>query len=231
MRGDRGRVAFMTNSSPPVDVRYFQVVLINMKDPPKFARYRELMAPIVQRYGGALERALLPEAVYAEGVPKPDTVNVVYYDSRDAFSAFNADPAFQAIAHLRAESIRMAAVGGLVSGGAITSGDVRERLYTVELARFAASGAAGYRRYEEESDGVMRRYGYHVERVISPDSVAGLPFTPDIVKVAYFDAHDAMDRLHRDPAHERLEKELYPAAVAESIWLVAKVHPASLPQQ
>jgi uncharacterized protein (DUF1330 family) len=219
----------MENPSPSTDVRYFQVVLIQMKDPPKFARYLELMAPIVQRYGGALERALLPEAVYAESLSKPDTVNVVHYDSRDAFSAFHADPAFQAIAHLRSESIGMAAVGGFAKSGAVTGGDIRERLYTVELARFAGSGAAGYRRYEEESEGVMRRYGYHVERVIATDSMAGLPFKPDIAKVAYFDTGDAMDRLHGDPAHGRIEKELYPAAVAESIWLVAKAH-SSAPQ-
>jgi uncharacterized protein (DUF1330 family) len=220
----------MTDKSPPTDHRYFQVVLIYMKDPPKFARYLELMAPIVQRYGGALERALLPEAVYVEGASKPDTVNIVHYDSRDAFSAFNADPEFQAIAHLRSESIDMGAVGGFTIGGAGTSGDARERVYMVEFARFAASGAPGYRRYEDESDAVMRRYGYHVERVIAADSVGGLPFTPDVVKVAYFDTRDAMDRLRGDPAHARLEAELYPRAVAESMWLVAKVRPASVPQ-
>lgn len=217
----------MTNRTSHQDRKYYQIVFIQMKDPTKFARYVTLMAPIVQRYGGALERALEPVAVYAEGVHKPDTINVVHYDDRDAYSAFNTDPEFQAIAHLRSESISMAAVGGLPLAGEVADGNLRDRLYVLELARFGASGASGYRDYEEQSELVMHRYGYHVERVIAPDAVAGLPFAPDIAKIAYFDAPDGMDRLHRDPAHDRLEKELYPAAVDQSIWVIAKVHAAA----
>ena len=221
----------MTSEFPRHDQRYYQVVLIKMKDPERFARYLELMAPIVHRYGGALERALLPETVYAQGVAKPDTINVVHYHNRDAYTAFNADPEFQAIAHLRSESVDMVAVGGRPVRGEVVESGIGDRLYVVEFARFGGGGGVGYRTYEEQSEAIMSRYGYHVERVIAPDAIAGLPFTPNIVKVAYFDAHDGMDRMHQDPAHERLERELYPAAVAESIWMVARVHPSSQAKQ
>jgi len=217
----------MTNEAPKHATRYYQIVLIQLKDPPKFAQYIEQMAPVVRRYGGALERALVPETVYAQGIFKPDTINVVHYDSREAYKAFNADPEFQAIEHLRAESIAMAGLGGLPVRGDVVSGNASERLYVLELARLGPGGIQSYHAYEEQAEPVMRRFGYHVERVLAPDAVMGLPFTPDLAKVAYFDGLDGMDRLHKDPAHERIEKELYPEAVAESIWVVARAQRAS----
>ena len=45
----------------------------------------------------------------------PDIVNSVFYDSPEAFAAFEADPAFQEIVPLRTASITMAAAGGLPS--------------------------------------------------------------------------------------------------------------------
>lgn len=210
------------------DKRYYQVVFIRMKDAPMFARYLELMAPIVRAYGGDLERMLAPQAIYADRVAKPDTVNVVFYEDRDAFAAFNRDPEFRKIAHLRAESIDMVAVGGLPVEGRVSNERLGERVYAVEIARFGPKGAAGYRAYEAEADPTMRNYGYHVERVLKPDAASGLPFTPDLVKVAYFDTPDGMDRLHNDPAHTRIERDLYPSAVAESVWVVGMVHPSTL---
>jgi hypothetical protein len=59
-------------------------------------------------------------------------------------------------------------------------------------------------------------------RVFRPDLVNGLPFVPDIVKVAYLDQAEAMDRMHADPGHVRVEGELYETAVAESLWFVAR---------
>jgi uncharacterized protein (DUF1330 family) len=208
--------------------RYYQVVFIWMKDPTKFRHYLELMSPIVQRYGGGLERMLSPEVIYAEGIAKPDTINVVFYDSRDAFVAFTQDPELQKIVHLRSESIDMVAIGGLPIRGQVTDERLDERIYAVEMARFGSSGAAGYRAYEEQAGPIMQRYGYHVERVLAPDAVSGLPFTPDIVKVAYFDSPDGMDRVRRDPAHHRIESELYPSAVERSVWVIAKVHPSMI---
>jgi uncharacterized protein (DUF1330 family) len=207
---------------------YYQLVLIQVHDADKFRRYLELMRPIVVRYGGSLERMLAPDVIHAEAMPRPDIVNVVYYDDKAAFQAFNRDPAFREIEHLRCESIEMRMVNGVPMSGEIAPGDANERLYLVEVARYGARGVEGYREYEAEAGPVMARYGYHVERVLAPDAAVGFPFEPTIVKVAYFDRASGMDRLHQDPAHERMERELYPAAVSQSVWLIGRVHPSTL---
>jgi uncharacterized protein (DUF1330 family) len=207
--------------------RYYQLVFIWMKDPPKFDRYLEQAAPVVRRYGGDLERMLVPDTLYAEGMRKPDVVNIVYYDDREAFAALGRDPEFQKLLHLRAEAIDMASVEGLPVGGTVEHGELGKRTYLVEVARFGARGASGYRHYEEQAEPVMHRYGYQVERVLSPDTAVGFPFQPDVVKIAYFDGPDGMARMHEDPAHHCMERELYPAAVQQSVWVIGRVHPAT----
>lgn len=210
------------------NARYYQVVLIWLKDPQKFGRYVELMRPIVDRYGGALERMLAPDTVHAEGIQKPDVINIVYYDDKAAFMAFHADAEFQHIVHLRTESTEMMSVQGLPTAGSPTSTNLERRRYVLEFARYGAQGAEGYKRYETEAEALMGTHGYHVERVLTPDSVADFPFKPDLVKVAYFDDPAGMANVHADPAHHRLETELYARAVQESVWVVAGAHPASL---
>jgi uncharacterized protein (DUF1330 family) len=208
--------------------RYYQVVFIWMKDPVIFGRYAALLEPVVRPYGGGLERQLIPDAIYAQGIPKPDIVNIVFYDDRAALVAFDKDPEFVKIVHLRSESIDMAAVAGVPVGGDVAQTDVGNRLYLVEVARFGPQGAQGYQDYEEQAEPVMHRYGYHIERRLAPDSASGFPFQPDVVKVAYFDSPDGMERLYEDPAHPRIENELYPAAVQQAVWVVGRAHPMTL---
>jgi uncharacterized protein (DUF1330 family) len=211
--------------------RYYQVVFIWMKDPATFGRYAALVEPVVRPYGGGLERRLIPDAIYAEGMAKPDIVNIVFCDSRAAFAAFEQDPEFAKIVHLRSESIDMASVAGVPTDGEVTQTDVADRLYLVEVVRFGPQGAKGYQDYEDQAEPVMHRYGYHVERRLTPDSASGFPFQPDLVKVAYFDSPDGMERFHTDPAHPRIENELYGAAVEQSIWVVGRAHPVTLDGQ
>src|SRR6266516_818755 len=100
-----------TTTAKPQDAtpsRYYQVVFIWMKDPVTFGRYAALLDPVVRPYGGGLERRLVPDASYAEGRRKPAIINIVCYDSRAAFAAFEKDPDFAQIVHLRSESIDMA---------------------------------------------------------------------------------------------------------------------------
>jgi uncharacterized protein (DUF1330 family) len=198
-----------------------------MKDPAKFGRYLELAQPVVGRYGGALERMLTPDVIYAEGVQKPDIVNIVYYDSREAFHAMHEDPDFKRIVHLRSESVDLFAIDGAPLAGTVSKDGVAKRLYLLEVAKLR-SGLAGYRRYEEQADPVMSRYGYHVERVMSAEGASGFSFAPDIVKVAYFDTQDGMDKMHTDPEHARIETDLYPSAVEKSVWVIGRVHPQSI---
>jgi uncharacterized protein (DUF1330 family) len=224
----RNERSVITGSQGAAASRYYQVVFIWMKDPVTFGRYRELLGPVVQRYGGGLERMLAPDTIYTDGMPKPDIVNIVFYDNSDAFAAFNKDSEFEKIVHLRSESIDMVSVAGLPIGGTVTQEALGKRLYLVEVARFGPQGAAGYQHYEALAEPVMSRYGYHVERQLSPDSASGFPFKPDLVNVAYFDSPDGMERFHTDAAHHRIENELYPAAVQQSVWVVGRVHPMTL---
>jgi uncharacterized protein (DUF1330 family) len=220
-----------TTSATPQDAmlsRYYQVVFIWMKDPATFGRYVALLGPVVRPYGGGLERRLIPDAIYAEGMAKPDIVNIVFYDNRAAFMAFDRDPEFAKIVHLRSEAIDMASVAGVPLGEEVTRRDEGNRLYLVEVARFGPQGAAAYQEYEEQAEPLIRRYGYHVERRLAPVSASGFPFQPDLIKVAYFDSPDGMERLHKDPAHLRIENELYPAAVQQSIWVIGRVDPMTL---
>jgi uncharacterized protein (DUF1330 family) len=210
--------------------RYYQVVFIWMRDAPTFAHYLELAAPVVGRYGGALERMLLPDLVVGDGMRKPDVVNVVSYDSAAAFAALDADPDFQQIVPLRSASIDMIAIDGLPSGGLATEHDLADRIYLLELAQYGALGAEGYAALEAQVEPLMRPFGYHLERRIAPQAAPGMPFLPDVVKVAYFDDAAGLEGWHQDPAHPRIEQELYPAAAQQAIWLVARVHPLSLDQ-
>jgi uncharacterized protein (DUF1330 family) len=205
-----------------VSERFYQVVLISVRDMDLFERYQTAVAPVALEYGG-VERQLLPEQVYAEGVPRPDIVNIVYGRSPDSVQRLNADPRFQAVVAMRSDSIDMISITGTSDGATVSDEGLADRLYLVELARFGPGGEAAYRAYEREAEDFMAPFGYHVERVIRPDGAGdGLPFRPDLIKIAYFDDSAAMDRMHADPGHARIEGELYTAAVAESVWLVAR---------
>jgi uncharacterized protein (DUF1330 family) len=217
--------ADMTNS-----LKYYQLVFIWMKDPKTFGRYLELARPVVERYGGALERMINPQSIYAEKLGKPDVVNIVYYNDKAAYHGMNNDPDFKKVVPLRSQSIDMITIEGPSLGGTLTHERLADRLYLVEVARFGSRGADGYRAYETESNPVMEKYGYHVERTMGVDSASGFAFKPDVVKVAYFDRRDGMDRLQQDAGHHRIERELYPMAVPESVWVIGEVHPMTLGQ-
>lgn len=209
-------------TQPVHEERYPQLVFIWFKDRPKFARYGELVAPIVEPYGARLDRQFQVVALYAEGLERPDVVNLVSSPTRERFEAFHREPKFLEIVHLRSESIVMAEAHGTVRrrDSGERAGAPAERLYVIELAKLGEGGERAYREHEEASEPVMRRYGYGVELEMRPEGSNGFPFSPDIVKVAYFDAKDGMERMHADPAHERIEKELYPRTTSSSIWLV-----------
>jgi uncharacterized protein (DUF1330 family) len=200
--------------------RYYQLVFLWIEDREKFARYVELVTPVVAPHGGRLDRQITPTSFVGEGIQRPHVVNLVSSPSREAFDAFHRDEGFRRVVHLRSESTRMASAQGKSLRGEAQPGDAQRRLYLVELARLADGGEAAYRAYEAEAEPVMARYGYRVERVFVPDSASGLPFTPDIVKVASFEDVDAIDRMHGDPMHRRIEQELYPRAVRESLWVI-----------
>ena len=130
--------------------------------------------------------------------------------------------AFSPLAQLSVHVLRHSVHGESVAG-AVSSGGLDQRMYLVEIAQFGPGGAAAYRRYEAESEPVLHRYGYHVERVFKArDHSEGVPLDPDLVKVACFDEADGMARMERDPEHARIES-LYPTVVKASIWMFGTV--------
>jgi uncharacterized protein (DUF1330 family) len=207
------------------DSRYFQLALLWLRDREKFARYASLVAPIVRPYGAGLACQFLPTTIYAEGMDRPDVVNLVYYESQAAYHEFMRDPAFKQIVHLRSESIAMASVEGSLAGTFAAGARPEQRLYVLELARLGRGGQHGYEAYENEAEPVMTRYSYEVNGMLRPDGSSGLSFTPDVVKIASFTSAADLERMHEDPAHSRIENVLYPEAVAESVWLVANAAP------
>jgi uncharacterized protein (DUF1330 family) len=200
--------------------RWYQLVLIWLRDPARFQRYLEALAPVVTRYGGAADQVFRPTAIHADGLKLPDAVNLVHYDSREAFDAFSADPGFQRIKPLREESIDMLAFDGTLRQCTPAAPDPR-RVFGIEIARLAGDGA-GYRRYEREGEPAMRPYGHHVDYVL--DVQASPPGRPhDLVKISSFPAEADRARFERDPAHQAIETVLYPLAVESVIWLDARL--------
>lgn len=205
--------------------KYYQVVMIWLKDPAKFQEYGQKMGPIVARYGGNGERILTPvESFYGgktgQGLTKPDMVNVVYYDSKEAYDNFENDPEFLKIKHLRSESIRMVAIGGKVKEGELKSGKVQDRLYMIEFGYFKDEGKA-YKAYQKASKGFNQRVGLNSERVLVPDQVWGDIELPDLVTIKYIDQASDKSRMESDPDHSKIE-ELYGAAMRDLIWIEGK---------
>lgn len=208
--------------------RYYQVVLIWMKDANLFAEYGQSVGPVVAKYGGSLERMLAPQDIQGGDVSVPDIVNIVYYDSEDAYAAFERDPEFLEIKQKRTDSIDMLALEGHSSLGSVVEGGEPERLYLLELADFGSDGEAGYRRYVQRADAFMSPYGFHVEREIAVRRFDdGLGVAPNVARVTYFDEGDGLEKAHSVPGHEELEAG-YNAAVGKSLWLVGSVHAMTL---
>jgi uncharacterized protein (DUF1330 family) len=204
------------------DERYYQVVLIWMRDPAKFRDYLETLGPIVTRYSGAADISIEPTEIWADDLTLPQIVNLVHYDSKEAFERFNADPDFAAIVHLRDESVDLCAFGGwLVTADRSTSG-LAERLYHIELVRFPDGSPAAYRRYEAEGESVMRRYGFQVEYVVELEPQPGQAPQPQLAKISCFPNKRTSAEFHNDPAHKQIETQLYPAAVSEPIWITGR---------
>jgi hypothetical protein len=205
---------------------YYRVWFIWIKDGEKFAEYQRAVAPVVGRYACSIERSLRPEIIYFEGLRKPDIVNIVKCDSEKTFLAFEGDRDFRDVVHLRSESTELLSIDCVLSEQAEAKAEDPDsrpgrRFYTLEIAQFRAQGKGDYLRYERRAERLMRNYGYHVERTFNPVKTFNMPFTPDVVKLAYFDSREGMQKMEQDPAHGSIEKE-YPSVVRQSIWIMGQ---------
>ncbi|HEV8558598.1 MAG TPA: DUF1330 domain-containing protein [Actinophytocola sp.] len=111
---------------------WHQLVLIWIHHPARFQEYLAEMAPIVTRYGGAADQIFTPTAIQADGLTTPDAANLVHYDSRTAFDAFSADPAFLKIKHLRDTSVDLRTFDGRLTQANPTRPGA-DRVYLIEI--------------------------------------------------------------------------------------------------
>src|SRR5262245_350043 len=101
--------------------RFYQAVLIWIRDAETFGRYQRLVASTAARYGW-LERTIAPEEVHGGGVTLPDALNIVYYtEGERGVAGLRRDSDFQEVVGLRSASIDMVDVFGVPERG-----DVRE---------------------------------------------------------------------------------------------------------
>jgi uncharacterized protein (DUF1330 family) len=201
---------------------YHQLVFIWVRDPAMFAEYLRDLPPIVARYGGAADLSLRPTDIWADGLTLPDVVNLVHYDSRDAYQRFNADPDFQAIEHLRAGSVDLLTVEGHLDAGEEAPDGSPGRIYTVELASFRDGSGAAYRAYVERGEVRMRDYGYRVDYTLAAATApAGRP-RPDVVKISSFPHAAARAAFEADPVRAEIERKLYPGATDHVVWLTGQ---------
>jgi len=202
--------------------RLYQVVLIWVRDAETWARYGRQVAATAAKYGW-VERTIVPEEVYGDGVRLPDLLNIVYFDDGErGVAGWSRDPDFLEVVGLRSASIDMVDVYGVPERGDVHEDGLETRRYLVEFAQFGPGGQTAYLEYEREADSLMAPHGYHVERVIRPHGETALPFRPDVMKVAYFETADGFRRAQEAPGHARVENELYSAAVANSVWVVGR---------
>lgn len=204
---------------------YHQLILIWLRDAPQFATYAQAAQPIAARYG-ALDQMYSPTQLYAEGLSKPDIVNLVHYNSRADVDALDADPEFQRIVPMRSASIDMVSVSGFTEWAQEVRGANAKRFYLLEIAQLPPEGRAAYDRYTARAARAMAPYGYNVERRLRVEESSGFGFEPDIVQIAYFDEVAGMEAFHRDPAHAELERS-YGELVQRSVWILGAVHPQS----
>ncbi len=223
-------LAFTVTAMPPSpkakSKKYYQVVMIWLKDPQKFHQYGEQMGPIVSKYGGGGERIITPVSTFYGGntgkdLSAPDMVNIVFYDSKEAYEDFENDPAFQRIKSLRSESIKMAGIGGEVLDGELMQGNVENRLYMIEFTYYQDDNPSAYKQYERQARAYFKKHGVRKERVLKPDAVFGGIEMPHQVTIKYLDDASNKAAMEADPQHKEIE-DLYGAAIRDLIWIEGK---------
>jgi hypothetical protein len=185
------------------------------------------MAPIVTKYGGNGDRSFIPSTIWADGVDLPHVINLVHYDTKDAYENFKIDPEFLAIEHLRSESTKIISFEGYLRGQPMPkiTTELSDREYNIEIVTYKNGSSELYRKYEAEGEAKMKPYGFNVEFVLDVEPKSNSHNAPDIVKISYFNSVVEKQNFEKDPSHQLVEKILYPAAIGKVIWIAAKILP------
>jgi uncharacterized protein (DUF1330 family) len=207
--------------------KYYQLVLLWITDAMKFQDYLQKMAPVVTRYGGAGDRSFQPSAIWAEGMDLPQVVNLVHYDSKEAYQNFNNDPDFKQIEHLRSESTKIISYEGYLRVANRSVQGLNEREYNIEIVSYKNGSPLAYSKYELEGEGKMREFGFDVEFILDLESKSSEEKQPHMAKVSYFNNAGCKMKFEKDAAHKEIEA-LYPSTIDSVIWISAKIHPMTI---
>jgi hypothetical protein len=158
----------------------------------------------------------------------PHIINLVHYDSKQAYTDFNNDPEFKKIEHLRSESTKLVSYEGYLNLEKPSSDGLSERVYNIEIANYKNGLPDAYRKYEAEGESKMKKYGFEVEFILDIESKPSGTKQPDFAKISYFKNATDKTNFEKDPAHKDIEQILYPAAIDNAIWISGKIHPATL---
>lgn len=79
----------------------YMIIDSTVKDRKKYQHYIDLVAPIVEKYGGRYH--VRGENVRYLGTWKPDRIIVIEFPTEDNIQRWLASPEYKAIAHLREE--------------------------------------------------------------------------------------------------------------------------------
>ncbi|WP_223034075.1 DUF1330 domain-containing protein [Hanstruepera marina] len=221
-------LGFRPKEATTIDVedKYYQVVLIWVKDPLKFREYGEKMRPIVQKYGGSTERMINPvtsiySGSYGSSLSQPNILNIVYYHNKEAYENFNKDPEYQSLIPLRDEAIDIVGVGGKSIEGKLIKGEASKRLYMIEFSYFSDSDGSKYKLYKKNSLEFYNRNGVELERSIAPSEVFGnIIDLPNIVNISYIKSGDS-SQLQKDSEHHSIQGA-FRQAVSNTVWIEGK---------
>lgn len=215
----------MAEKQPPKTKKYYQVVLVWVKDPQKYQEYVQKLGPVVSKYGSQAERIVSPVSTFfavkkADELSKPDMVNIVYYESKAAYQKFENDPEFLALKDLRAEAIDIAGIDGeAIDNAPVLSGGVEDRLYMIEFLNY--KNKKTYEDYLVKTKDYYKRHQLITERAFKVDRSFGNIERPHVVNIKYLKKASKRPEMESDKEHAQVEK-LYGEMLTDLIWIEGK---------
>ena len=178
----------------------YTILLMNVHDERKYAEYRRKSSKIFKKAGGHLEREFNVVRIQNGGIDdigEPNRALVLYYDMPDGDDKLLNNKEYQKIRPLMMESVRdLKVIKGTSEYFYQSESPEEERMYIMKISY-----------YKEDQDGrldmlketgrLLTPYGFHTERMITPNSAAGFD-KPDEVSVHFHDNAEQNDELHKD---------------------------------
>jgi len=211
------------NEAPTKVKKYYQVVLVWVKNPQKYQEYVQKLGPVVSKYESNAERIISPVKSFfavkkGKELKTPHMINIVYYKSKKAYHKFLKDPEYIKLKKLRSEAIDIAGIDGEVIGGKLEKGNVADRLYMIEFLNY--KNKKSYNNYIKKTKPYYKRHLVN-ERILKPDNVFGNINMPDVVFIKYIKNEADRSKMETDKEHPMVEK-LYGDMLSDLVWIEGK---------